>query len=132
MPRRCGVCTHANVAVIDAAIQKGYSFRQIARRFGLSKSSVARHAHAQWRPDEAVVAPSSPTSPAPCAVSAATNPPKTYHCRYPRYKIGERIQFVDGLFTTTDLDLQRLIERNPWYGTNVVLDEPKQDGPEAL
>lgn len=44
MPRVCTVCSHAERATIDAAIIAGGTLRDIARRFGVSKDAVSRHA----------------------------------------------------------------------------------------
>ena len=43
MPRLCTVCTHGERAAIDKALVGGDAFRDIAGRFGLAKSAVARH-----------------------------------------------------------------------------------------
>lgn len=43
MPRHCSVCTHPNRADIDRALVNGSAYRDVAGRFGLSKSAVARH-----------------------------------------------------------------------------------------
>jgi hypothetical protein len=44
MPRTCTICTHAQRAAIEAALVAGNGHRDIAGRFGLSKTAVARHA----------------------------------------------------------------------------------------
>ena len=44
MPRPCAVCDHPERDSIDAAIVAGQSIRGIARRYGVSKDSVSRHA----------------------------------------------------------------------------------------
>jgi len=46
MARKCSVCTHHKRGEIDQAIIAGQSYRDIAGRFGLSKSAVERHAKA--------------------------------------------------------------------------------------
>jgi len=44
MPRTCTICTHPERAVIDAAIVRGETgIRDIAGRFGISKSALDRH-----------------------------------------------------------------------------------------
>lgn len=41
----CATCAHPDVAAINALVNEGrWSSRQIARRYGLSKDTVARHA----------------------------------------------------------------------------------------
>jgi len=45
MARKCSVCTHPKRDVIDNAIVAGTSYRDIAGRFGLSRSAVERHAN---------------------------------------------------------------------------------------
>ncbi len=45
MPGRiCTICTHAERSAIDAAIVAGASCRDIAGRYGVSKTAVSRHA----------------------------------------------------------------------------------------
>jgi hypothetical protein len=57
MQRTCRVCGYPHPRAIDAAIRKRASGRDIVPPFGLSRSSVARHAAAhlptvrQKRPD---------------------------------------------------------------------------------
>jgi len=46
MARKCSICTHNKRREIDQAIIAGQSYRDIAGRFGLSKSAVERHAKA--------------------------------------------------------------------------------------
>ena len=43
MPRRCTVCTHEQKEQIDQALVAGEPLRDVAGRFGISKSSLARH-----------------------------------------------------------------------------------------
>ena len=43
MPRVCSICTHAQRADIDAALVRRDSLRDIAGRFGVSRSALARH-----------------------------------------------------------------------------------------
>jgi transposase-like protein len=43
MPRRCTVCDHPKRHGIDQALVTGAPYRSVARRFGLSESSVYRH-----------------------------------------------------------------------------------------
>lgn len=44
MPRRCSICSHAQRGAIDEALATSPdSIRDIAGRFGLSKTAVARH-----------------------------------------------------------------------------------------
>jgi transposase-like protein len=43
MPRRCTVCDHPRRYGIDQALVTGAPYRSVARRFGLSESSVYRH-----------------------------------------------------------------------------------------
>ena len=43
MPQVCTVCRHTERASIDAALVDGVALRDIAGRFGLTKSSVERH-----------------------------------------------------------------------------------------
>jgi hypothetical protein len=42
MPR-CTVCTHTDRDVIDGALMRGTGLGTVAKKFGLAKSSVARH-----------------------------------------------------------------------------------------
>jgi len=44
MPRTCSLCQREDRAEIDAAIRDGVSYRDIAGRFGTSRSVVGRHA----------------------------------------------------------------------------------------
>lgn len=44
MPMTCSICKHPERASIEAAITQGTSYRDIAGRYGLSKSAVDRHA----------------------------------------------------------------------------------------
>src|SRR5215213_2423926 len=43
MPRRCTVCHHPERHSIDGALITGAPYRSVAKRFGLSESSVYRH-----------------------------------------------------------------------------------------
>ena len=43
MPRHCSVCDHPKQAVIDASLVNGEPFRDIARRYRLTASSIHRH-----------------------------------------------------------------------------------------
>ena len=43
MPRTCTVCTHAKRSQVEQALVSGESYRDIARRFGVSKDALARH-----------------------------------------------------------------------------------------
>src|SRR5258707_529475 len=44
MTRTCTICTHAQRAEIEAALVAGTPYRDIARRYGMSKDAVMRHA----------------------------------------------------------------------------------------
>lgn len=46
MPRKCSICSHPDRGEIDRAIVSGGSYRDIARRFGVSRSAIERHAKA--------------------------------------------------------------------------------------
>ena len=43
MPRNCTVCRHAHRQQIEADLQAGLPYRDIARRHIISKDAVARH-----------------------------------------------------------------------------------------
>ncbi len=43
MSRVCTICTHPERALIDAALVRSEPIRDIAGRFGIAKSAVARH-----------------------------------------------------------------------------------------
>jgi len=43
MPRRCTVCDHPERHSIDEILVSGAPYRSVAKRFGLSESSVYRH-----------------------------------------------------------------------------------------
>ena len=43
MPRTCTVCTHADKSEIDRALLDGQPLRDIAGRFGTSRSALLRH-----------------------------------------------------------------------------------------
>jgi hypothetical protein len=50
MPRTCSVCARADRKSIDEALGTPEPYRQIARRFGISASSLFRHwRHGHWR-----------------------------------------------------------------------------------
>jgi len=44
MTRTCTICTHAQRPEIEAALVTGMPYRDIARRYGMSKDAVMRHA----------------------------------------------------------------------------------------
>lgn len=44
MPQTCSVCRHPQRAEVDALLLESVPLRDIAGRFGLSKSALARHA----------------------------------------------------------------------------------------
>lgn len=54
MPRTCTVCSHRKLSEIDAALVSNESFRNIAKRFGVSASAVYRHQqqHISGAPDQ--------------------------------------------------------------------------------
>ena len=55
MPRRCSICTHAQRKKIDAAlVNRSVSYRAIAGRYGLSRTSLQRHADGHLADDIAV------------------------------------------------------------------------------
>jgi hypothetical protein len=41
---KCGVCRHRQVETINEVLQNGWPVRSVAGHFGLSKSSMDRHA----------------------------------------------------------------------------------------
>ena len=43
MPRKCKACAHPQLDDINQDIVKGEIYREIARRYGLSKDIVYRH-----------------------------------------------------------------------------------------
>jgi hypothetical protein len=43
MPRTCTLCTHPDRDAIDATLLEGATYRDVAGRFGVSKSAVERH-----------------------------------------------------------------------------------------
>ncbi|MGH9584641.1 MAG: hypothetical protein ACRD4O_17100 [Bryobacteraceae bacterium] len=45
MPRECSLCSHSERERIDRDVIAGSSYRDIAGRFGVSKSAVERHAN---------------------------------------------------------------------------------------
>ena len=123
MSRSCSICTHQDRPAIEAAIGADASFRDIASRFGLSKSSVARHAASHMpavRPKRLGVVTPDQGGPAAPEGPGVT---KTYRCpRYPRFSIATGIVFDEGVFATTDPHLQQLVEIKPWFGRHVFLD----------
>ena len=44
MPRRCTICQHEQAFSINLALRGGEALRDIARRYGTSKTTLARHA----------------------------------------------------------------------------------------
>jgi hypothetical protein len=43
MPRTCTICRHARRHEIEADLQAGLPYRDVARRYGISKDAVSRH-----------------------------------------------------------------------------------------
>jgi transposase len=43
MPRTCSICRHAQRLEIEADLQAGLSYRDVARRYSISKDAVSRH-----------------------------------------------------------------------------------------
>lgn len=43
MPRSCSICSHEKRQEIDSALLRGQSFRNVARRYGTSRSALFRH-----------------------------------------------------------------------------------------
>ena len=43
MPRNCTVCLHPQRQEIEADLQAGLSYRDVARRYSTSKDAVSRH-----------------------------------------------------------------------------------------
>ena len=43
MPRNCTVCRHTQRHEIEADLQAGLAYRDIARRYSISKDAVSRH-----------------------------------------------------------------------------------------
>ena len=43
MPRRCTICTHQDRALIEDGLLAGVSFRNIAKRYGVSITALHRH-----------------------------------------------------------------------------------------
>jgi transposase len=43
MPRTCTICRHAKRREIEADVQAGLSYRDIARRHNISKDVICRH-----------------------------------------------------------------------------------------
>jgi hypothetical protein len=43
MPRNCSVCRHPQRQEIEAHLQAGLSYRDVARRYSISKDAVSRH-----------------------------------------------------------------------------------------
>ena len=53
---------------------------------------------------------------------------KTYCCaQFPLLKLGTRIHFAGGFFTTSDLGLQTQVEQSDWYGGMIQLAETEDD-----
>ena len=50
MPRKCSVCHHDDRDAIDAAVIGGAAYRDVARRYDLSKDAVARHRESHLSP----------------------------------------------------------------------------------
>jgi hypothetical protein len=44
MPRNCSVCRHPQRHEIEADLQAGKTYRDVARQYGASKDAVSRHA----------------------------------------------------------------------------------------
>ena len=130
MPRPCAICTHPDRSTIEAAMATGDSYREIASRFELSKSAVARHAANHLQHEGQLPAPATTTG---AVQSVPTNPVRTrrtYNCCYPSFRIGTKVAFENGRFTTTVPELQRLVEINPWFGRYITRedDPPPADG----
>lgn len=51
MPKTCSICSHPNLEKINKQLLTGMSYRDIAGRFGTSKSSLERHHKAGHIPD---------------------------------------------------------------------------------
>ena len=60
MGRSCTICTHPHRAAIDAALEAGHAFRDIAGNYHVSKTSLYRHwqFHTAQTPDRSPSAPS--------------------------------------------------------------------------
>jgi hypothetical protein len=43
MPRKCSICRHPKRHQIEADLQAGSPYRDVARQYGLSKDAVSRH-----------------------------------------------------------------------------------------
>jgi ABC-type transporter Mla subunit MlaD len=43
MPRNCTICRHPQRNEIEAAVQAGASYRDVGRRYSLSKDAICRH-----------------------------------------------------------------------------------------
>jgi len=57
MPRTCSICPHSNRSAIDTALlEDSGSFRDIARRYAVSKDALARHKREHLAPRLARVA----------------------------------------------------------------------------
>jgi ribosomal protein S26 len=59
MGRPCTICTHAQREAINQALADGYSFRDIASSFAVSKTAVHRHwqAHVATEPVRTKIVP---------------------------------------------------------------------------
>lgn len=59
MGRPCTICTHAQKDAINQALAEGYSFRDVAGSYAVSKTALHRHwqAHIAAAPAGAPVAP---------------------------------------------------------------------------
>jgi hypothetical protein len=44
MSRRCSICSYAQVSGVDALLSSGSAVRQVARIYGLSRTTLGRHA----------------------------------------------------------------------------------------
>jgi len=43
--------------------------------------------------------------------------------RFPSYTIRNRVRFREGVFETEDVELQKLVESNEWFGVHILRDE---------
>jgi hypothetical protein len=51
MPRNCSVCRHPRRHEIEADLQAGLSYRDLARRYDVSKDAISRHRASHVSPD---------------------------------------------------------------------------------